>query len=1235
MAKPDEETKASSLGKLKASREKKKQQQSSRKLLPDQLPQSMPFSSSVAILPPPDLTSSYVKSINLLVCTANLGNAPPDAESWNAWIPKDGKLVPTTQFPVRMTPPPPPPGQQKKPQAQQQYRNPFQNGEAGQHKPRKPKQKDPSLRKPKREKNSDAPEPEKDGYEAYLDSLKANSYSFDQDDVELKTEWRKEKGIKPVDRKLPRRTHSKKKEKEDESKPTRKTKPEKDEERPQTPTQLQRGVRRSRSNTAASDLLTPRQRRPRSKSIDASKMDENPLSPRKSPGAKSPRTQNGIRRGVRTKSNNLPHPQTPNSLSPRPGQPPVQRNSIGAPKVEEQHPRSPVRKGRRRSNSDGKGSANEAFVNEVPECRKIDQAKITREEVERIKEIEVRYPASAYGKGKPNPQNLGCYDIIVIGMQEATFSTSKKKQGQSADEEFLLKRQLRRVSTGSFDTLETSDSDDDSDANITDDGSILSLTDDIEELSLSDDDAEDGDMKSAKAKKKKKKDGKKRNLLKRITKATTKTAKTIDTFAGGGKNHTDLPLRTSPPQNAGNDDAAVPTQLMRNETLSPMDTDDDDCLDETIEGKGNVKPKKWTDTDVLHHAIECNQLPGYTRALSYQFGQMRLFVYYKPGTDTNDLLQSLDVLSVSYQGTGKAGLANKGGIMAEIAVNKTTRLSFLTAHLEAHEGAKHYRARNESLQDILTETGSSKYFDASLSSHFTFAMGDLNYRTKLDDVAVGSDRHIQFSHNIVDRRDWRILNQFDELSLALANNMCLSGFKTAYCNFPPTFKVDPQQGYMYNTLRSPSYTDRILFKNADKLDSATKLLMYEPVEGFVTSDHKPIRSGFTIRLNRELRWKSTAELLSEDEQRGKMRSIDSLDGILPNRSKGNIDADRETMNIFVTNIECVVDPINYDQLRKQDKANLPNPKVLFITNPLEAIVMDDSGKKRRFGIGSLGGKSSKESAETTEKKKPKYPSTPSSKDTMRPMWRDDHVYFGLRTHNEHGRPIDFTGAQMNISLVDTNTGNSVIGTHCLNLAHLLICSREKEQKQLKRVGSENMIRSDQQGSQRRLGSRRAGSSRRLGSERQGSSRRLASERPASSRRLGGERPASQRRLNGNSNANGQKGSGSAGYQLVHKPSPAMRAAAASAMKFGNNATENSKTLPPAVKKVAGTLHRRESGASKLYDSIMADLGGGGKLSMEKDSLDEFGLRSLRLQEKLIGGGLITGHIKCDIDVWWT
>lgn len=638
---------------------------------------------------------------------------------------------------------------------------------------------------------------------------------------------------------------------------------------------------------------------------------------------------------------------------------------------------------------------------------------------------------------------------------------------------------------------------------------------------------------------------------------------------------------------------------------------------------------------------------------------MRLLVYYKAGADDSSVLRSLDVLSVKYQGTGKAGLANKGGIVAEVAVNKTTKFSFLTAHLEAHEGAKHYRARNDSFRDILMDTGSSKYFDASLSSHFTFAMGDLNYRTKLADVAVGSDRHIQFSHNIVDRRDWRTLNQYDELRKSLAKKLVLSGFQTAYCNFPPTFKVDRQHGYRYNPKRSPSYTDRILFKNADQLDAATKLILYEPVEGFTSSDHKPIRGGFSIRLNRELKWKSTAELLLAREEKHN-KSLDDLRGILPAVSKGNIDADRETMNFFITNIECVVNPNNYDQIRKQDKAELPSPKLFFITKPSQAVVLQEESKKRLFGIGSRS-KSSKENPNsstqgdnTKKSKDAKLPSTSTCKETMRPIWKDGHVFFSLQTHTEHGRPIDFTGSQLHISLVDTKNNNSAIGSHCLNLAHLIIRSRENPAKQLLRSSSlhhmgkesqSNSKRLERMGSKKRMGnnSERPASQRRLSSERQGSSRRLSNERPGSSRRLGMDRPGSSRRLAGAANEKfkpqptrgGPKPSPAAsGYQLAVKPSPAMRAAAASSLKFGSSMESNS-TLPPAVRKAAEAIHRNESGASKLYDSIMADLGGKGSSEGTQNKSEDIGIRSLRLQETLIEGGLVTGQIKCDIDVWWT
>jgi hypothetical protein len=71
---------------------------------------------------------------------------------------------------------------------------------------------------------------------------------------------------------------------------------------------------------------------------------------------------------------------------------------------------------------------------------------------------------------------------------------------------------------------------------------------------------------------------------------------------------------------------------------------------------------------------------------SYQRGEMQLVIL----VHRNNV--AAEVIQVSAQNTGRAGLANKGGIVAELLINGTTRISFLTAHLEAHEG--NYKVRD-------------------------------------------------------------------------------------------------------------------------------------------------------------------------------------------------------------------------------------------------------------------------------------------------------------------------------------------------------------------------------------------------------------------------------------------------------------------------------------------------------------------------------------------------------------
>jgi len=156
--------------------------------------------------------------------------------------------------------------------------------------------------------------------------------------------------------------------------------------------------------------------------------------------------------------------------------------------------------------------------------------------------------------------------------------------------------------------------------------------------------------------------------LKKISRVTSNTAKTVNTYAGAGKDHTSRQVPQSlsssssspsypsfPPTEAGYDADAeanaaevtlhmpppMPSSTEEEKeevidglvassssipiptpALVAVDADDDPVITPINSNIGNnstsTSNKKWTDTDILHHGLESNQLPGYTRALSYQ-----------------------------------------------------------------------------------------------------------------------------------------------------------------------------------------------------------------------------------------------------------------------------------------------------------------------------------------------------------------------------------------------------------------------------------------------------------------------------------------------------------------------------------------------------------------------------------------------------------------------------------------
>eukprot|EP00978_Attheya_sp_CCMP212_P014424 scaffold36747_cov46-Attheya_sp.AAC.2 len=242
-------------------------------------------------------------------------------------------------------------------------------------------------------------------------------------------------------------------------------------------------------------------------------------------------------------------------------------------------------------------------------------------------------------------------------------------------------------------------------------------------------------------------------------------------------------------------------------------------------------------TKTLNAFIATKVSPSnYKTVVNYQRGEMRLVVLVKHNVP-------VDHVTVVAENTGLASvLANKGGIVATLTIQQT-RLSFLSCHLEAHEGAGHYAGRISNLAEILHGTRPSVFCDASLTSHYMFVNGDLNFRSRIEE---SSRDEINAS---IDTQDWAALHAMDELSDALKNGDCLYGFQEPIPpNFPPTFKVERHAGYNYLQNRTPSYTDRILCKAAHGM-STPQALAYEAIDDFETSDHKPIRAVFTVETN--------------------------------------------------------------------------------------------------------------------------------------------------------------------------------------------------------------------------------------------------------------------------------------------------------------------------------------------------------------------------------------------------
>ena len=367
---------------------------------------------------------------------------------------------------------------------------------------------------------------------------------------------------------------------------------------------------------------------------------------------------------------------------------------------------------------------------------------------------------------------------------------------------------------------------------------------------------------------------------------------------------------------------------------------------------------------------------GYSCLAEEQRGQMRMHVWA-----SDEVAPFMENIRITGANTGIGNvLANKGGIIVTLDYLQT-RISFLTAHLAAHEGANHYKSRCENVFDILQKSKGFNFskkgnisFDCAISSHYMFVLGDLNFRTKFD----GDNEHednVNRAMELIEAKDWETLYSFDELHKGVTNGDLLVDFKTPPCNFYPTFKVQREAGFVYKKQRTPSYTDRILYKGAHGHRDYLKPLAYEPCVDFITSDHKPVRGAFSLLPN---------ECIDPSELHGKVR-------------------------MTFREMEC-------SNLQSADVDGYSDPYVMFAWDDSAALVDDSKGTNVLSRL--FAGKS--------------WPKTKHIPKTLKPSWKGEEI--SLLTTNSSVAPE----AMLFIAVMDYDFGtkDDLLGVLALSLKEL-------------------------------------------------------------------------------------------------------------------------------------------------------------------------------------------------------
>lgn len=215
-------------------------------------------------------------------------------------------------------------------------------------------------------------------------------------------------------------------------------------------------------------------------------------------------------------------------------------------------------------------------------------------------------------------------------------------------------------------------------------------------------------------------------------------------------------------------------------------------------------------------------------------------------------------VQTQWTGCGPLFMGNKGAVGVRFRVagddgGAGEVFTFVCAHLTAHEHklssriSDYHHIVRTLLFPPLPNSDSTSPTTMYSTSHLFF-FGDLNFRVSLPSShpLSGITKRADFVKALESEADRESLKEHDQLLLEKSKGSAFVGLREGqFWKFKCTYKHQLGEVEKYSMLRTPSWTDRVLYvTHTDSPENPTESnienLLYTSIPSYTTSDHKPI-----------------------------------------------------------------------------------------------------------------------------------------------------------------------------------------------------------------------------------------------------------------------------------------------------------------------------------------------------------------------------------------------------------